>query len=105
MSNPLENAQKLGQELFSIQTSTINKLANMQQENLQKYLEVTREFTEKLPQSQSPQSMMDLQREMAETLWNSYQESNQQTGELIRETWEQVGDAYKEMLTPGSDEK
>lgn len=98
MSNPMENAQKLGQQLFDIQTSTISKLANMQQENLQKYFEVTREFTEKLPQSQSPQGMMDLQREMAETLWNSYQESNQQTGELIRDAWEQVGDAYKQVL-------
>lgn len=101
MSNPIENAQKLGQQLFEIQTSTMTKLASMQQDNLQKYFEVTREFTEKLPQSQSPQSVMELQREMAETLWQNYQQANQNTGELIKEAWDQVGDAYREMLDQG----
>lgn len=95
MSNPMEKAQKLGRQLFEIQTSTMNELAAMQQTNLQKYFETTREFTAKLPESQSPQGIFELQRQFAESLWNSYQASTQETGELVRKSWEEIGDAYK----------
>ena len=105
MSNPLENAQKLGERLFEIQSSTINELSSMQQENLQKFFDVNREFTSRLTETQNPQSVMELQREMAETLWQNYQESNQHTGELARNAWEQVGEAYRHMLTPGDSNK
>ena len=95
MSNPMEKAQKLGQQLFEIQTNTMNELVSMQQSNLQKYFDTTREFTAKLPESQSPQGIFDLQRQYAETLWQSYQEQNQETGELVRKSWEEIGEAYK----------
>ena len=96
MSNPVEKAQKLGQQLFEIQTSTISKLATMQQENLQTYFNMTREFTTRAPEARDPQSVMDMQREMAATMWSNFQQSNENTSMLVREAWEQVGDAYRE---------
>lgn len=99
MSNPMEKAQKLGQQLFEIQTSTISKMASMQQENMQKYLEMNREFVEKLPAATDPQSIFELQREMAQSMWQNYQESNESTSELVRSAWEEVGEAYKGAFT------
>ena len=46
MSNPIEEAQQLGQKLFEIQTNTMQELAAMQQKNLENYFEMTREFTQ-----------------------------------------------------------
>ena len=106
MSNPLEKAQQLGQQLFEIQTSTMTELATMQQKNLEKYFEMTREFTSKLPEAQNPQGLMELQRQVSETLWQNYQETNQDTGELVRNAWEKVGEAYRTAFIPdGSDGK
>lgn len=95
MSNPMEKAQKLGQQLFEIQTNTISKLASMQQENMQRYFELNREFVEKLPGATDPQSIFNLQREMAQTMWQNYQSSTESTSELVRHAWEEVGEAYK----------
>ena len=103
MSNPMENAQKLGQKLFEIQTKTITQLASMQQQNVQKFMDMNREFTNKMTEVRDPQDVMALQREMAETLWNNYQESNQNTGELVREAWEEVGAAYTDAFSGNTD--
>ena len=69
MSNPVEKAQQLGQTLFDIQTSTMSELVTMQQKNLEKYLEMTRECSTKLSEASDPQRMMEMQREMAQSLW------------------------------------
>ena len=103
MSNPVEKAQQLGQTLFEIQTSTMNELVAMQQKNLEKYFEMTREFSTKLPEASDPQRMMEMQREMAQSLWQNYQESNENTGELVRNAWDQVGEAYRSAFTPESE--
>lgn len=103
MSNPLENAQNLGQKLFEIQTSTITRLAELQRKNTERYLNMARSFGEKLPESQDPQALMNLQREMAESMWQGYQDSNQSASELVREAWEEVGEAYRDAITPGND--
>lgn len=100
MSNPIEKAQQLGQKLFEIQTSTMQELAAMQQKNLENYFEMTREFTTSLPTAQDPQHMMNLQREVSETLWKNYQETNETTGELVRTAWDEVGEAYRTAFTP-----
>ncbi len=96
----METAAKLGQQLFEIQNSTITELTNMQQKNLENYLEMTRAFTTKLPEATDPQKMVELQQEMAQTLWQSYQQSNESTGELVRNAWDQVGEAYRDAFTP-----
>jgi hypothetical protein len=103
MSNPMEKAQQLGQKLFEIQTSTMQELATMQQKNLENYFEMTRQFTTRLPETQDPQQLLDLQREVSETLWNNYQETNASTGELVRTAWDEVGDAYRSAFTPASE--
>lgn len=100
MSNPVEKAQQLGQTLFDIQTSTMSELVSMQQKNLEKYFEMTREFSSRLPEASDPQRMMDMQREMAESLWQNYQQTNESTGELVRNAWDQVGDAYRSAFVP-----
>jgi isopenicillin N synthase-like dioxygenase len=99
-TNPMDTAAKLGQQLFEIQNDTITNLTNMQQRNLENYFELTRNFTTKLPEATDPQKMMELQREMTETLWQSYQQSNESTGELVRNAWDQVGEAYRSAFTP-----
>ena len=103
MSNPMEKAQQLGQKLFEIQTSTMSELAAMQQKNLKNYFEMTRQFTTRLPETQDPQQLLDLQREVSETLWKNYQETNDNTGELVRTAWDQVGDAYRSAFTEDSE--
>ena len=103
MSNPMEKAQQLGQKLFEIQTSTMSELAAMQQKNLENYFEMTRQFTTRLPETQDPQQLLELQREVSETLWKNYQETNDNTGELVRTAWDQVGDAYRTAFTEDSE--
>ena len=103
MSNPMEKAQQLGQKLVEIQTSTLKDLAAMQQKNLENYFEMTRQFTARLPETQDPQQLVDLQREVSETLWKNYQETYETTGELVRTAWDEVGDAYRSAFTQESE--
>jgi hypothetical protein len=103
MSNPMEKAQQLGQKLFEIQTSTMQELATMQQKNLENYFEMTRQFTSHLPETQDPQQLLDLQREVSESLWKNYQETSENTGKLVRTAWDEVGDAYRSAFTQDSE--
>jgi hypothetical protein len=103
MSNPIEKAQQLGQKLFEIQTNTMQELAAMQQKNLENYFEMTREFTTRLPAGQDPQDLLNLQREVSESLWKNYQETNETTGELVRTAWDEVGEAYRSAFTQDSE--
>ena len=62
--NPIEKATQLGQKLFEIQTSAMTELANMQQQNMQNYAEMTRDFSSRLAEVRDPQALMELQREI-----------------------------------------
>eukprot|EP00747_Dinoflagellata_sp_TGD_P173803 gnl/TRDRNA2_/TRDRNA2_212976_c0_seq1.p1 gnl/TRDRNA2_/TRDRNA2_212976_c0~~gnl/TRDRNA2_/TRDRNA2_212976_c0_seq1.p1 ORF type:complete len:105 (+),score=16.88 gnl/TRDRNA2_/TRDRNA2_212976_c0_seq1:15-329(+) len=101
--NPLERATQLGQKLFEIQTSSMTELARMQQENVQKYMEMSQDFASKLSEVKDPQTLMELQRQMGESMWQNIQSSNENSGQLVREAWEQVGEAYKDAFTPDSE--
>ena len=102
MANPIENATKLGQQLFEIQTKTMTELATMQQQNMQKYFEMTQGLTSKLPEATDPMKIMELQREAGEAMWQSIQEGNQNAADLVRSSWEQVGEAYRDAFSPDS---
>ncbi len=97
--NPIEKATQLGQKLFEIQTSAMTELASMQQQNMQNYAEMTRDFSARLAEVRDPQALMELQREMGEAMWQNVQTSNESSGELMRQAWEQVGEAYKDAFT------
>lgn len=99
MANPIENATRLGQQLFEIQTKAMTDLTSMQQENMQKYLELTQGLTSKLPEATDPMKIMELQRELGEAMWQNLQENNQSAAELVRNSWEQVGQAYQDAFS------
>ena len=63
MSNPIENANKLGNQLFEIQTETLTKLTEVQQQNLERFMQSSREYSERMSQVTDPQGFAELQRE------------------------------------------
>ncbi|MBO6703499.1 MAG: phasin family protein [Pseudomonadales bacterium] len=104
MSNPIENANKLGNQLFEIQTETLTKLTEVQQKNLERFMQSSREYSERMAQVTDPQGFAELQREALEAYWQNYQHDVQTTSNLVREAWEQVGEAYRSAFLPGGKE-
>lgn len=100
MSNPIENANKLGNQLFEIQTETLTKLTEVQQQNLERFMQSSREYSERMSQVTDPQGFAELQREALEAYWQNYQHDVQTTSNLVREAWEQVGEAYRNAFLP-----
>ena len=102
-NNPFEKANALGQKLFEIQNKAMTEFAKMQQDNMQKYMEASQAYASKLSEVRDPQTLMELQREMGETMWQNIQSGNENSGELMRSSWEEIGEAYRSAFTQESD--
>lgn len=97
--NVIEKQTELTKSLYEINTNALREFASMQQENIQKYFEVNREFGEKLPEVKDVTSFVALQREYGETMWSNVKESFEHQTALLRSTLEETRDAVKSAFT------
>lgn len=93
--NMMEKQSELGKSLYSINTSTMSEMAEMSRKNIEQYFEVNRSFGEKLPEVREIGSLMSLQREYAETMWNQAKEAMEAQSALMQSAFSETRDAFQ----------
>ena len=101
--NAFEKQAQLGRNLVELNTQWIQKIAEFDGQNFQKYVEMGQEYVQKLPEVRDIQSFVDLQRSYGETLWSSTQEVVQGRTELVREAFEANGAVITEAFSPAEE--
>ena len=91
LENGLENAGKLGRQLFDLNNETMVKFVELSADNFKKYLELNQNYVAKLPEVNDVSSFVELQREYGQNLWEGVQADLRARGELVREAVEQTG--------------
>lgn len=91
MENGLENAGKLGRNLFELNNETMLKFVELSSENFKKYLELNQNYVAKLPEVSDVSSFVELQRDYGQNLWEGVQADLRARGEIVREVVEQTG--------------
>ena len=91
LENGLENAGKLGRQLFDLNNETMVKFVDLSAENFKKYLELNQTYVAKLPEVNDVSSFVELQREYGQNLWEGMQADLRARGEIVREAVEQTG--------------
>ena len=98
--NMIEKQTELGKSLYEINTSTMKSYMSMQRENIEKYIELNREFGTKLPEVKDFSSAVELQREYNETLWSHTKSAIEAQNELLKGAFGNTTEALKEAYTP-----
>jgi hypothetical protein len=91
LRNGLENAGKLGRQLYDLNNDTLVKFVELSTENFKKYLELNQNYVAKLPEINDVSSFVELQREYGQNLWEGVQADLRARGEIVREAVEQTG--------------
>jgi hypothetical protein len=91
LRNGLENAGKLGRQLFDLNNATMVKFVELSSENFKKYVELNQNYVSKLPEVNDVSSFVELQREYGQNLWEGMQADMRARGEIVREAVEQTG--------------
>lgn len=100
LENGLENAGKIGRQLFDLNNNTMVKFVELSSDNFKKYLELNQNYVAKLPEVSDVSSFVELQREYGQNLWESVQADLRARGEIVREAVEQTGS----LVRSGSEE-
>ena len=98
--NIIERQTELSKSLFAINSTAVKAYVSMQKENLERYFEVNREFGTRLPEVKDVSSVIELQKEYGETLWNNAKEALQAQNELLTATFNETKEAVKSAYTP-----
>jgi hypothetical protein len=93
--NIIEKQTELGKSLYEINTSTMKEYLSMQRANIEKYVEVNREFGTRLPEVKDISSAVELQREYSEMVWNQAKESMTAQTELLKGAFNETREALK----------
>ncbi len=101
--NIIEKQTELGRSIFEINTSTLKELVSLQRQNIEKYFETNRTFSEKLPEVKDISSFVSLQREYGETLWNNVKEAVETQNGIVREAFEETRHALQKAFTGEED--
>lgn len=91
LENGMENATKLGRQLFELNNEIMVKFVELSSENFKKYLELNESYVSKLPEVSDLSSFVELQREYGQNLWEGVQADLRARGEIVREAVEQTG--------------
>ena len=91
LENGMENAGKLGRQLFDLNNETMLKFVELSTDNFKKYLELNQTYVAKLPEVNDVSSFVELQREYGQNLWEGVQADLRARGEIVREAVEQAG--------------
>jgi len=93
--NVIERQAELGKSLYEINTTTLKEFAALQQENITKYFETTKSYSEKLPEVKDLNGFIQLQREYGQTVWSNVKHSFEHQNALFRSAIEETRDALK----------
>jgi len=103
--NIIEKQTELGRTLFQINTNTLREYAQMQRENMERYFELNKSYTEKLPEVRDLGTFIELQREYNETLWGGVRETVKDQTELFKTAMEDTGSALKVAFVAETEEE
>jgi len=93
--NIIERQTELGKSLYEINTNTVRELAELSRENVEKYIETNRTFGERLPEVREVTTLMELQREYGETIWNNARVAVETQNDILRKAFESSRDALQ----------
>ena len=104
LENGLENAGKLGRQLFDLNNNTMVKFVELSADNFKKYMELNQNYVAKLPEVNDVSSFVELQREYGQNLWEGVQADVRARGELVREAVEQTGSLVRGTFQDAAEE-
>ncbi len=91
MTNPLEDQLNLGRRLVELNVSTLQRLGELSQSGMQKYVQTMQDYGSKVAEVKDIAGLLELQREYGEALWNAMQESMRSQGEIVQGSFEEAG--------------
>lgn len=97
--NIIEKQTELGKSLYEINSSTMKELFNLQRGNIERYIEVNREFGSKLPEIRDISTVVELQREYGQTLWTDAKSAFEAQTDLLKGAFSNTKDALKVAYT------
>ena len=99
--NPMNfDGMKLGQELYTINTETVQRMAQLASEGMQRYFETNQSFANRFTQLKDMNELVELQREYGETMFRAGAEDLQTQGAVMQEAAERTGAALRDAFTP-----
>jgi len=103
--NIIEKQTELGKSLYEINTSTMKEYLSMQRANIEKYVEVNREFGTRLPEVKDISSAVELQREYNGMVWSHAKDSMAAQTELLKGAFNETREALKAAYSPSEIEQ
>jgi len=97
--NIIQKQAELGRSLFQINTNTLRSYAEMQRDNLSKYVELNSNYGKQLPEIKNVQDFLALQREYGQSVWSGVKSSVESQTSLVKSAFEETSVALKSAYT------
>ena len=94
---------QLGRDLLELNANALRRMIEQDAESFRKLMEVNQSFFSRLPEARDLPSLVSLQREYGETVWNGAQRALRARGEVLRESADQAGELLRHALAPAAE--
>ncbi len=102
--NPLEKQLQIGRELFELNATAWRRMVELDADSFRTFVETHQSFFSRLPEVKDLPSLVTLQREYGETVWNGAQSAVQARGEIMRESLGKAGELVRGAFDQSTDE-
>ena len=93
--NPFEKQLQLGRELFELNAGAMRRMAELDADSFRAFVETNQSFFTRLPEVKDLPSLVALQREYGETVWNGAQSALKARGEIVRDSMGKAGELVR----------
>jgi hypothetical protein len=98
--NIIEKQAELGRTIFDINTNAMRAMAELTQENVQKYMETNQAFGQRLPEVTDVDTFASLQREYGEALAGHAREAVEEQTSIVKSAFENTRGALETAFSP-----
>ena len=100
----IEKQTGLSKSLYQINAQILSEWVELQRGNIEQFIEMNRTFGQRLPEARELGSLVNLQREYGETLWNNTKEAMTSQNAIIQSAFTQTRDAFKTAFAPAEEQ-
>lgn len=86
---------QVGRDLVEINVETVRKLAELSADNLRRYIDLNKDYFEKLPSVRAVNAYVDLQRTYNTGLWNGFRDDLRARSDILRAAAERTGSVVR----------
>ena len=94
----IEKSLELNKALFELNSATFKKLAELDTESFQGYMDLNKSTSEKMMEIKSVAAWMDMQRSYSKSLWDDSQSAFKAKTEICQQAYEEAGQMIKDAM-------